>query len=55
MDTLRQVIAGAGISLAIGAGLVIRGDMLFGAVLLAIGMANLYRTIQLWKEKGLGD
>jgi len=51
MNTLNMVAAAAGLSLAVGGGLILRGDFMVGYVLLVIGLANLVRFIQLWRKE----
>lgn len=50
MNTLNLVAAGAGLSLAVGGGLLYRGDYIIGPMLLILGIANLVRFVQLWKK-----
>lgn len=51
LDTLKLVSAGAGLALAVGLGLMLRGDLIIGAVIFIIGLANFVRMVQLWREQ----
>jgi len=50
MNTLNLVAAGTGVSLAVGGGLLYYGDYLIGSILLLLGIANLFRFVQLWRK-----
>ena len=51
LNTLKLVSAGAGLALAVGLGLMLRGDLIIGAIIFVIGLANLVRMVQMWREQ----
>lgn len=51
MNKSNIVAAAAGLTLAVGGGLVYRGDFTTGSILLTIGFLNLIRFAQLSKKK----
>lgn len=50
LNTLKLVSAGAGLALAVGVGLMLRGDFVIGVVIFIIGLANFASMVQLWRE-----
>jgi len=51
LKTLKLVSAGAGLALAVGLGLMLRGDFVIGVVIFIIGLTNLVRMAQMWREQ----
>jgi len=51
LNTLKLVSAGAGLALAVGLGLRLRGDLVIRAIIFVIGLANLVRMAQMWREQ----
>ena len=50
LDMLKLVSAGSGLALAVGLGLMLRGEFIIGIVIFIIGLANLVRMVQLWRR-----
>jgi hypothetical protein len=50
MNTLNLVAVGGGFATVVGAGFLIMGDYLTGGILIVLGIANIVRFVQLWRD-----